>query len=42
VVKKGESLSVIARRNGTTVARIKQLNGLKSDNIRIGQRLRLR
>jgi membrane-bound lytic murein transglycosylase D len=42
VVKKGESLSVIARRNGTTVARIKQLNRLKSDFIRIGQRLRLR
>lgn len=42
VVKQGESLSVIARRNGTTVARLQQLNGLKGDNIRIGQRLRLR
>ncbi len=42
VVKRGESLSVIARRNGTTVAAIKRLNGLRSDNIRIGQRLRVR
>lgn len=42
VVKAGESLSVIARRNGTTVARLKTLNNLKSDMIRIGQRLRVR
>lgn len=42
VVKAGESLSVIARRNGTTVAAIKRLNRLKTDRIRIGQRLRVR
>jgi membrane-bound lytic murein transglycosylase D len=42
VVKRGESLSVIARRNGTTVARLKSINRLKSDNIRIGQKLRVR
>lgn len=42
VVKRGDALSTIARRNGTTVARLKSLNGLKSDRIRIGQRLRVR
>lgn len=42
VVKQGDYLGLIARRNGTTVARIKQLNGLKSDVIRVGQRLRVR
>ena len=42
VVKRGESLSVIARRNGMTLARLKSLNGLKSDKIRAGQRLRVR
>jgi LysM repeat protein len=41
-VKKGESLSVIAKRNGTSVAAIKRMNGLKSDRIRIGQKLRVR
>ena len=42
VVKRGESLSVIARRNGLTLSRLKALNGLKSDKIRIGQKLRVR
>ena len=42
VVKRGESLSVIARRNGTSVAALKRLNKLKGDNIRAGQRLRVR
>lgn len=42
VVKRGDALSTIARRNGTTVARLKSLNKLKSDRIRVGQRLRVR
>jgi membrane-bound lytic murein transglycosylase D len=42
VVKRGETLGHIARRNGTTVTRIKALNRMKSDVIRIGQRLRVR
>jgi membrane-bound lytic murein transglycosylase D len=42
VVKRGESLSVIARRNGTTVASLKRLNRLRGDQIRVGQRLRVR
>lgn len=42
VVKPGESLSVIARRYSTTTAALKRANGLKSDRIRAGQRLRIR
>lgn len=42
-VRKGDSLSRIASRNGTTVARLCRLNGLKTTSkLRIGQRLRLR
>ena len=41
-VKSGESLSVIAKRNGTTVAKIRRLNGLKGNIIRPGQKLRVR
>ena len=41
-VRQGETLSSIASRHGTTVKRIKKLNGLKSDRIRVGQRLRVR
>lgn len=41
-VKSGESLGGIARRYGTTVARIKSLNGLRSDRIRAGQKLAVR
>lgn len=42
VVRKGDTLSRIAKANGTTVARIRSLNGLKNDNLSIGQRLKLR
>ena len=38
-VKKGDNLSTIARRNGTTVSRIKSWNGLTSDRLSIGKRL---
>lgn len=41
-VKKGDTLSKIARNNSTTVANIKKLNNLKSDTIREGQRLRVK
>ncbi len=41
-VKRGDSLGVIARRNGTTVTKIKRLNGLRSNTIRPGQRLRVK
>jgi LysM repeat protein len=39
VVKKGETLSLIARKYNTTVQKIKTKNKLKSDNLQIGQKL---
>lgn len=41
-VRRGENLTQIAAKHGTTVAKIKKLNGLKSDKIREGQRLKVR
>ena len=38
-VKSGDYLGKIASRYGTTVAKIKRWNNLKSNNIRVGQRL---
>lgn len=40
-VKSGESLSVISKKYGVTVAQIKSANGLKSNLIRTKQRLRI-
>lgn len=40
-VRKGDTLSAIARRNGTTVAKLKAANGLKSDRIGIGKNLKI-
>ena len=39
VVKKGETLSIIAKKYNTTIAAVKNANGLKNDNIRAGQKL---
>ena len=41
VVRKGESLGVIARKHKTTIAQIKKWNKLRSDKIRAGQRLKI-
>ena len=41
-VKKGETLSLIAKKYKTTVAKVKQLNNLKSNNIKAGQNLRVK
>lgn len=41
-VRSGDSLSTIAKRNGTTVARLRKLNGLKSNMIHPGQKIRVR
>ena len=41
-VRRGECLSVIARKYRTSVSAIKRLNGMKSDFLREGQRLRVR
>lgn len=41
-VKSGQTLSEIAKRNGTTVAKLRRLNGIKGSNIRAGKKLRVR
>lgn len=40
-IKPGDSLSVIAAKNGTTVAKLKAANGLKGDMIRAGKTLKI-
>lgn len=40
-IKSGDSLGAIARRNGTTVAKLKAANGLSSDKIRAGKTLKI-
>lgn len=40
-IKQGDTLSAIARKNGTTVAKIKAANGMKSDFIREGKTLKI-
>ncbi|WP_178985693.1 LysM peptidoglycan-binding domain-containing protein [Winogradskyella helgolandensis] len=42
VVKKGDNLYRIALEKGTTVKELKRINGLKSDVIKIGQKLQLK
>ncbi|PGK51464.1 hypothetical protein CN918_27105 [Priestia megaterium] len=42
VVKKGDTLSKVARTYKTSVTTLKQLNGLKSDTIYIGQKLKVK
>jgi len=39
IVRSGESLSVIARRYGTTVSKLMDWNGLRSTQLKIGQKL---
>lgn len=40
-VKRGETLSVIARRYGVSVSTLKKWNGLRSNRLKTGQRLRI-
>ena len=40
-VKKGDTLHKIATKHGVSVATLKKRNGLKSDNIRVGQKLKI-
>ena len=42
VVKKGESLSSIARKYGTTVKALKKKNKIKGDKVNVGQKLRVK
>ena len=41
-IRKGQTLSEIARQNGTTVRKLRRLNGIKGNNIRAGKKLRVR
>lgn len=41
-IRRGESLSTIARRHGTTVKKLQQLNGISGTNIRAGQTIRVK
>ena len=41
-VRRGDTLSGIARRNHTTVSKIRRLNGLRGNTLRAGRRLRVR
>ncbi len=41
-VKQGQTLSEIARRNHTTVDKIRKLNGIKGSNIRAGKKLKVK
>ena len=41
-VRRGDTLGGIAYRHHTSVAKLKKLNGLKSDRLSIGQRIRVR
>ena len=38
-VKPGDNLSIIAEAFGTTVSKIREMNGLKSDMLRVGQKI---
>ena len=40
-VKKGDSLGAIAERFGVTIAQLRELNGLKDNNIQAGQKLKV-
>ena len=41
-IKRGQTLSEIARRNGTTVAKLKKLNGIKGEKIQAGKKLKVK
>ena len=41
-VRRGDTLGAIARRNGTTVAKLRRLNGISGNNIKAGQKLRVK
>ncbi len=41
-VKKGDTIGSIAKKYGVTIEQIKKLNGLKNNNIQIGQKLKIK
>jgi LysM repeat protein len=42
VVKKGETLASISKKYHCTVADIKKWNGMKSNNLKVGQKLKIK
>lgn len=40
-VKSGDNLGAIAKRHGTTVAKLREANNLKTDQIKVGQKLKV-
>ena len=41
-IRSGQTLSELAKRHGTTVSKLRRLNGIKGSNIRAGKRIRVR
>lgn len=41
-IQRGQTLSQIAKRNGTTVAKLRQLNGINGNKIQAGKKLRVK
>ena len=41
-IRQGDTLSEIAKRNGTTVSKLKKLNKISGSNIRAGKKLRIK
>ena len=41
-VKRGDTLSAIAKRNGTTVANLRRLNGIRGNNIQAGKKIKVK
>ena len=41
-IRQGQTLSEIAKKHGTTVAKLRSLNGIKGSNIRAGKKIRVR
>jgi membrane-bound lytic murein transglycosylase D len=41
-IQRGQTLSQIAKRNGTTVEKLRKLNGLRNNNIQAGKKIRVR
>ena len=41
-IQRGQTLSQIAKRNGTTVDKLRKLNGLRGNNIQAGKKIRVR
>ncbi len=41
-VRRGDTLSAIAKRNGTTVSKLRKLNGIRGNNIQAGKKIKVK